>query len=363
MNDFITLPRLIYAHCPYYVPDLESDVRKAFNKKYNPGLKNCEAQSFIAYDSDQKPVGRIVGIINRRANATWQTRHVRFGLIEMINDQAVCDALLTAVEDWGRAKGMDRIEGPMGITDFDKEGMLVSDFDQIGSMVTIYNPDYYPRLLEARAYSKVVDWVQVKIRIPEQVPPRYARAAALVKQMYGVHVELVTRREAYGNKGLEVFHLINRAYRPLYGFSEFTDEQIHSVLHNYLPLADMRMIPTLRNADGKLLGVAITLGSLTHALQKARGRLFPWGWIPLVRAIKFRHERKAEFLLIAIDPDFQGMGLNALFFDYFIPLYNRLGYTWAETGPQLEDNMKELTQWRSLEPVIYKRRRCYGKDL
>lgn len=363
MNDFIALPRLIYAHCLHYVPDLDSDVRKAFDKKCNPGLKNCDVQPFIAYDDNQKAVGRIVGIVNHRANATWQTQHVRFGLIEMVNDQALCDALLAAVEDWGREKGMDHIEGPMGITDFDKEGMLVSDFDQTGSMVTIYNPEYYHRLLEARGYAKVVDWVQVKIRIPGQVPPRYARAAALVRQMYGVHIELLTRKEAYGEKGHEVFRLVNRAYRPLYGFTEFNDEQIDSVLKHYLPFADLRMIPTIRDNDGKLIGVAITLGSLTEALQRARGRLLPWGWFHLVRAIKFRHENKAELLLIAISPDFQGLGVNSLFFDYFIPLYNRLGYTWAETGPQLENNMKELTQWRSLQPLIYKRRRCYGKKL
>lgn len=364
MNDFIQLPHRLYANCPQYVPDLDSDIRETFDPHKNAGLEYSDIQPFVAYDEKGKCVGRIAGIINHRANKKWKNRNVRFGFIEFIDDPDVSKALLQAVETWGQAHGMTHIQGPMGIFDFDKEGMLVEDFDQMGSMITIYNPPYYPRHMEMLGYRKEVDWVQIRINVPQEVPAKYARVAELSKEMFGLKVRKLTYEDVYKRGyGQKVFKLLNLAYAPLFGYTELTDKQIDSFLRRYMPLIDMRMLPVIEDEQGQLVGVTITMASLSNALRKSRGRLFPWGWFHLLRALKWKHENKAELLLIAVHPEYQGLGVNALFFNDLIPIYNKLGFTWAETGPQLESNVRELSQWKPLNPTFTKRRRCYTKEL
>lgn len=364
MDDFVKFAGQLYANCQYYVPDLEMDVRETFDPSKNAGLEFSDIQPFIAYDEEEKPVGRIAGIINHRANEKWHTKNVRFGFIEFIDDLEVSAALLKAVEQWGQEHGMDCIQGPMGIFDFDKEGMLIEDFDKLGSMITIYNYPYYPRHMEALKYEKEVDWVQVCIEIPPEVPPKYTRVAKLSKEMFGLHVRKLTNadisKHGYGKK---VFDLLNTAYAPLFGYTELSDKQIDSYIKRYLPMVDKQMLPVIENENGEVVGAAITMGSLSHALQKTRGKLLPLGWFHLIRALKWKKEEKAELLLIAVRPDYQGLGVNALFFDDLIPIYNKFHFKWAETGPQLEDNIRELTQWKPLHPSFIKRRRCYKKNL
>ena len=363
MDDFIRLPYFIYDSCPQYVPDLESDIRDLLDSRKNPAYSFSQIQPFVAY-CNGIAVGRIVGIINRKANEKWQTRNVRFSMIEFIDDLSVSKALIEAVTQWGVSQGMDMIQGPLGITDFDKEGMLVEDFDLIGSMNTIYNPVYYPRHMEALGFEKEVDWVQIRINIPEEVPARYARTAQYVREQIGLRVVKVTNNDicnrGYGRK---IFDLLNQAYKPIFGFSELSDVQMDSFIYKYLRLIDKQLMPAVVNADNEVVGVAITMGSLSHAMQKAKGRLWPFGWWPLLKALKWHREDNAEMLLVAIRPDYQGMGVNALFFDDLIPIYNRVGFKWAETGPQLEYNMRELTQWKPLKPEYVKRRRCYKKEI
>ena len=364
MDDFVGLTERLYAGSPYYVPDMETDIRETFDPRKNAGLDFSDIQPFIAYDEHGNAVGRIVGIINHRANKKWHTKNVRFGFVEFIDDKDVSAALLKAVERWGRERGMDCIQGPMGIFDFDKEGMLVEDFDRIGSMVTIYNPPYYSEHLEALGYEKEVDWVQVSNEVPKDVPDKYARVAELSNEMFGLRSRKLTRadisRRGYGRK---VFDLLNVSYSPLFGYTELSDRQIDTYLKRYLPLLDLRMLSVVENEKGELVGVAITMPSLSQALRKSKGRLWPLGWFYLLRALKWRREEKAEMFLVAVRPDYQGLGVNALFFNDLIPVYNRLGFRYAETGPQLEDNVKELSQWKPLHPTFTKRRRCYKKIL
>ncbi len=364
MNDFIRLPHRLYGDCPQYVPDLDTDIRETFDPRKNAGLEYSDIQPFVAYDEKGHCVGRIAGIISRRANEKWKTKNVRFGFIEFIDDSDVSEALLKAVEKWGREQGMTHIQGPMGIFDFDKEGMLVEDFDRMGSMITIYNPPYYPKHMEALGYKKEVDWVQVRIDVPREVPAKYARVAQLSKEMFGLKVKKLTNEDVYKRGyGKKVFELLNLAYSPLFGYTELTDRQIETFIRRYLPLVDKRMLPVIEDEKGQIVGVTITMGSLSHALRKSRGRLLLFGWFHLLRALKWKHEDKAEMLLIAVHPDYQGLGVNALFFDDLIPIYNELGFRWAETGPQLESNVRELSQWKPLNPTFTKRRRCYTKEL
>jgi ribosomal protein S18 acetylase RimI-like enzyme len=309
-------------------------------------------------------VGGIVGIVNNKANERWQTRNVRFSMIEFIDDKEVSTALIEAVSQWGKAQGMEKIQGPMGVTDFDKEGMLVEDFEMTGTMNTIYNPEYYPRHLEAMGFQKEVDWLQIRIQVPKEVPARYARVAQYAREQMGLKViKLTSKSDNWREIGKKIFILMNEAYRPIFGFSELSERQMDHVIEKYLNLVDKHLVPIVVNDKDELVGVAITMGCMTKAVQKANGRLWPFGWWHLLRALKWKHEDSAEMLLIAVRPDYQGMGVNALFFDDLIPIYNEYGFKWAETGPQLEDNVRELSQWKPLDPTFVKRRRCYIRSV
>ena len=369
LHDFIRVPYHIYEHCPQYVPDLESSICELFDPQKNPAFEFSHIQPFVAYSlgddqSAKTPVGRIVGIINRKANERWQTRHVRFALIEFVDDQEVSRALVDAVAQWVLSFGMDAIEGPMGITDFDKEGMLVEDFNLTGTMNTIYNPAYYPRHMEALGFRKAVDWLQVRIQVPQEVPARYARTAQYAREQIGLRVIKLTNSDIMkGGYGKKVFDLLNTAYHSIFGFSELSERQVNDFMDKYLKLIDKKLIPVVVNDQEEIVGVAITMGCLSHAMQKAKGRLWPIGWWHLLKAMKWQREESAEMLLVAVRPDYQGLGVNALFFDDLIPIYNQYGFRWAETGPQLEDNVRELSQWKPLNPEFVKRRRCFIKEI
>ncbi len=364
VNDFIRLTDFIYRDCPQYVPDLQSDVRTLINpKSVNAEHGALYVQAFVAYRHDV-PVGRIVGIINKRANEKWQTQNVRFSMIEFIDDLEISKALIKAVSKWGRSHGMTRIQGPLGITDFDKEGMLVEDFDMTGSPSTIYNPDYYPRHMEALGLEKEVDWVQIRINVPEEIPARYQRVAQYCREQMGLKVIKVTDDMIYHKGyGKKIFDLLNEAYEPLFGFTRLSDEQVSQFLHKYLPVIDNQLIPVIVDDTDNVVGVAVTMGSISQAMRKAGGSLWPFGWYYLLKALKWKREDSAEMLLIAVRPDLQGYGVNALFFEDLIPIYNKYLFRWAETGPQLEDNVRELSQWKPLHPEIVKRRRCFCKEL
>lgn len=362
MREFVKLPRRIYYRNDYYVPDLESDVRNTFDPRKNAGLEHSEIQPFVVVDDSGRTVGRVAAIINRSANAKWNVKWVRFSFIEFIDAPQVSVLLMDAVAQWGKERGMDTVVGPLGITDFDKEGMLVEDFDQMGSMVTNYNLPYYPQHMERMGFTKAADWLQITVRIPEELPERYVRVARFVREHFGLRVRKVTNgeiiREGYNKK---IFHLLNETYSPLFGFSELTDRQIEQFTREFLPLVDKRIMPLVENAQGELVGVAVTMASMSHALRKSGGRMWPIGWFHLLGGLKWKREQKAEMLLIAVRPDLQGKGVNALFFEDLFPIYRSYGFTCAETGPQLETNVRELSQWKAMNPTMGKRRRCYQK--
>ena len=363
MDDFLNVTDKIYAGCSQYVPDMRSDVRAMFNSIGDASQRTSEAQPFVAYRG-QEVVGRVVGVVNKKANDTWKTHNVRFSMIEFIDDLAVSKALLDAVEAWGKAQGMDKLQGPMGVTDFDKEGMLVEDFELRGSMTAYYNPAYYPKHMEQLGFEKEVDWLQIRINIPKEVPARYVRVAQYAREQFGLKVKFAKRHEVQkGEFGPKIFKLLNEAYAPIFGFSAFSQKQAQMFLDKYVPLFKMDMVPLVENDQGELVGIAVTMPSLTEALQKSHGRLWPTGWYHLLKSLKWKHEDNTEMLLVAVRPDYQGLGVNALFFDKLIPIYNKYGIKWAETGPQLEDNVRELTQWKPLHPETVKRRRCWMRKI
>ncbi|MCR4994686.1 MAG: N-acetyltransferase [Bacteroidales bacterium] len=361
-KDFIGIVDSIYRLIPQYVPDLESDIQEWLNGKVAEGLDFIEMQPFVAY-RDGVVAGRVIGIINKQANQRWNISAVRFSMLEFIDDDDVSKALLETIATWGRERGMTTMIGPMGITDFDKEGMLVEDFELTGTMNTYYNPPYYPRHLERLGFTKETDWIQIRLDIPSELPARYMRVAQYVREQMGLRVIKLTHADIRHGRGHEIFELLNEAYSPLFGFSPLTPTQIDRYVKKYLSLIDLNLIPVVVNEKNECVGVAVTMPTLTRAMQRSKGRLWPTGWFHLMRSLKWKHEESAELLLIAIRPDMQGMGVNALFFEELITLYNKMGILWAETGPQLENNSRELSQWTALKPKFVKRRRCYQRPL
>ena len=363
MKRFICFNYELYKDSPYAVPDLYSDVRDTLDPKKNAAFEFCEAQPFIAL-RDDKVVGRIVAIINHKANSVWGKKAMRFGWVDFIDDVEVVDALFATVEQWGRERGMTEVHGPLGFTDFDPEGMLVEGFDRIGTMATIYNYPYYPVHMELMGYVKDVDWQEYLLNAPTALPEKHARITRIVKEKYGLRVIKYTSHQKLAReRGVAIFELLNEAYAHLYGYSALSPRQIQQYIKSYLPLLDLRLVPIVVDKDDNLIGFGVLLPSLAKAFQKARGFMFPFGWWHLLKALKWNDTQTSEMLLVAVKPEYQGKGAVALIFDYIIPVHYQLGYKWSESNPELESNVKMQTQWDYFERENHKRRRAYVKKI
>ena len=328
----------------------------------NPAFDFCQAQSYMAY-RDGKPVGRITGIINRRANEKFAEKTLRFGFVDFIDDDEVVDALFRAIQLWGHNHGMTKIAGPMGFTDMDREGMLVDGFEELGTQATIYNYPYYARHMERLGFAKEADWIEYRMKVPEQIPERYARIADIVSRKFGLRPLQMTSRKAIAQRyGQAIFELINRSYGELYGFVSLTQKQIDHYINMYLGLLRLEDVCLIVDAEDTLVGVGISMPSLSKALQRSGGRLFPTGWYHLLRAIR-GHADTVDLMLIAIDPEYQGKGVNALLFNTLIPQYIANGYQYAESNVELETNSNVQKQWEYFERRQHRRRRSWSKPL
>ena len=366
MKTFIDFHYDLYEGNEYDVPNLFSDEMNTLSKDKNAAFEFCEAEYYLAY-KDGKLAGRVAAIINHKANSKWGKKSVRFGWIDFIDDREVSKALLDAVEKYGREKGMEDVVGPLGFTDMDPEGMLVWGFDQLGTMPTIYNYAYYPEHIEALEGFEVDNkYVEFKIMVPDEVPEKYAKIAMMIEKRYNLHVRKLTKKDIFqGGMGQKIFDLINDTYKDLYGYSELSQKQIDQLIKSYLGFLDFNLITCIEDwTDGehKLIGVGITMPSLAHALRKCRrGRLLPFGWFHVLRAIKMHKTNIVDLLLIGILPEYRAKGANALLFADLIPWYQKYGIEWGETQVELETNAGVQGQWGALTPVMHKRRKCYKK--
>lgn len=367
LKTFIDFHYDLYDGNEYDAPNLFLDDLNTLSKDKNAAFDFCEAEYYLAY-RDGKLVGRTAAIINHKANKRWQRKSVRFGWIDFVDDKEVSAALLNAVEEYGRSKGMNEIIGPLGFTDFDPEGMLTWGFDQLGTMATIYNYPYYPEHMEQlEGYEKDNDYVEFKLFVPKEVPEKYVMLGQMIEKRYNLHARTMTRHEIFKEgKGYEVFHLLNDTFKDLYGFSEVSDRQIDQYLNMWMPLADTNLIVIVEdwNNDKKMVGVGITIPSLSRAVQKCRrGRLLPFGWWHLLRAMKFHHTKIVDLMLIGVLPEYRKKGANALMFSYLIPWYQKYGFEWGESQVEMETNENVQSQWQYLKTEMHKRRRCYIKKI
>jgi len=364
LRKFVDFPNLLYRDVPQFVPAFYGDDLADWDKKKNPAFSYCDAKSFIAY-RDGQMVGRIGAIISHKANETWGTKRIRFSQVDFIDDPEVSAALFEAVEHWGREMGCDQIHGPLGFCDMDREGMLVEGFDRRSMFITYYNHPYYPEHLERLGYAKDVDWVENLITIPTPDSKEGVRLHKLAERVlkHGTYRVLdITKKSQITTRHIEqVFRLVNKAYAPLYGVVELTEKQISKYAKKFLPVVNPNLLCLVVDQEDNLVAFGVCAPSMAEALKKSRGRLFPTGWIGVLKALN--RNTVMDLLLIAVDPELQGSAINAVVMNHILQGANRMGITTAESGPTLELNEKVQAQWKFFEHEQHKRRRCYIKDI
>ncbi len=363
LRGFIEFANDLYRDCPYYCPPLFFDEMNCFDKEKNPALEVCDFQLWMAY-RDGKPVGRIAGIINRRANEKWGYRHVRFGWFDFIDDEEVSHALLDQVVAWGKERGMTALNGPVGFTDFDHEGLLLEGYDYLAVMASLYNYPYYVKHVEDYGLTKEADWVELQVFPPKECPQRIERIAELVKQRSKVRVVKVKNsRELVKRFGIEYMDVIDAAYQQLYNFQPMTDKQKNYYKDMYFPILNFDFVTLVVNEKEELVGVGLGMPNIAEALRKCGGKLLPFGWYHLLKALKAKQMESFSFLLIAVRPDYQDKGINALFLQDQIPIINRYGIKRLETTNMLETNTKVLDFFTQFDHKQHKRHRAYIKSI
>lgn len=363
LKEFATFANKLYKGNEFYVPTLPFDEMNTLDKSRNGAFEFCDADYFLAYRHGTL-VGRVAAILNNRANEAWKVKQVRFGWIDFIDDYEVSEALINTVIEWGRERGMDRIAGPLGFTDFDPEGMLVEGFDRLGTMVMIYNHPYYMKHMERLGMVKEVDWLEYRLEIPETIPERFVTVSKVVQERYNLRIRKLTRkevmREGYGRK---FFQLINETYCHLYGFSLLSDKQIDQYVKLYLGIVDLRMVSFVENEAGELVAAGISMPSLSKALQRCGGKLFPFGWWYLLKNMYIKKPDTLDLLLIGVKPEYQNKGVNTLLFMDLFHTFRKMGFKYAESSAELESNTKIHQMWNLFDREQHKRRRIYTKEI
>lgn len=363
LRRFVEFPNELYKDSPYYVPELFGDAVNTLRKDRNAAFEFCEADYYLAY-RDGKVVGRIAVILNNAANEKWGQKAARFGWVDFVDDAEVVDALFAAAEGWARERGLKEIQGPLGFTDFDREGMLVEGFDRMATMSTNYNYPYYPKHMERMGYEKDVDWIEYLLHAPEKKVEKAERVAAIIERKFGLRVaRCKSRSEVAKRYGHQLFALVNECYAPLYGFTPLTEKQIEQLIKSYLPFVDLRLVSLVVDKDDNLVAIGVSIYSLAEALRKCRGKMLPLGWWYLLKALFVKPPKRLDFLLVAVKPEYQSKGVFALIFNQMLDNFMALGIVDVESNPELETNHKIQSQWSEFEKEQHKRRRAYKKEL
>ena len=363
LKTFVKFPLELYKGCPYYVPNLYLDEMSALDPAKNPMSKYSKSAKFLAY-KDGKVAGRVAAIINEIANKDWNHQEVRFGWMDFIDDKEVSKALIEAVIDFGKQYGMTQISGPLGFTDFDNEGCVIEGFDNISSFMLKYNYPYYGEHFEALGMGKVNDWIEYRIFVPEKLPEKVVRAAGLVAERYQLHVRKITKKQVKKeNYGQKIFDLVNRTYNQLFDFTVLPPEVIDNYVDTFLGLLDLDFVTLIENKEGKLVGLAVTMPSLAHAVKKGNGYLFPFGWWHLVKSMYIKHEEAIELMLIAVDPEYQNRGVHAMIFNDLIGNLIKGGFKYGESNAEMETNNKVQNIWNDYQKEFMRRRRVYSKEI
>ena len=363
LRKFVQFGIDLYKDNPYYCPPIFFDEMNAFNPKRNPALEVCEYVIYMAYRNG-KIVGRIAGIINHRANEAWNVKKCRFGWFDFIDDYEVFRALLDTVAEWGRSKGMHELNGPVGFTDFDKEGLLIEGFDQNVTLANLYNHPYYLPHYERYGMLKEADWIELQIQAPRETPERVKRIAKLVGERFNLKIAKVkSTRELKKRFGYTYFDVFDEAYQKLYNYQPMTERQKRYYSDMFFPLLNFDFVSIVVDENDDIVGVGVGMPSISAALRKCGGKLFPFGWYHLLKALKAKKIADFELLLIAVRPDYQDKGVNALIIDDMAPYFAEYEIMRVETNSILEDNHKSLGNFLMFPHIQHKRRRAFVKSL
>ena len=360
LRRFIHFPLDLYKKCDKWVPAFEGDEYASLGPK-NPSLSFCERELYLALRG-KEVVGRVAAIINHKANEKWNEKTVRFGWIDFVEDFEVARALIDAVVEWGRARGAQKIKGPLGFTDMDREGLLVEGFENESPFTVIYNYPYYGEYLERLGFTKDVDWTQRYVDFSNQLPPMM-QYASLVEKRYGVRIYRAANMKQMARRGREMFHVLNDAFAGLYEYSKLSEEQIDSYVRQYVPVLNKDMVAFVVNEEDKLVAFTVTMPHISAGVRKAKGRIFPLGWLHILPQLNPRRNHIAEGLLIGVLPEYQAKGAALLMFKYLHENFIKLGIKRMLLNPQLEENHKVQTLFGDYNPQPYQRRRSYVKEL
>ena len=357
---FIKFPMELYKGNPYYVPPLINEEKSIWVKEENPALQYSEAAQFLAYKG-KNIVGRIAVMINHKEEKELGIRKVRFGWLDFIDDIEVSKALIDTAIEYAKSKGISKIEGPMGFTNLDKAGMLTNGFDKLATMIGIYNFDYYPKHMEQLGLVKEKEWVEFEINFPDTLPDKVEKFSKLIAEKY--ELELVKFKSKKDILPLvePMFKLLDDTYKHLSTYTPITQEQIKHYKEKYFKFIDKDYIVCIKDRYGSLVSFAITMPSYSKALQKAKGKLFPFGWWHLLNAGK-KNDR-ANFYLIGIHPQYQKRGVTAIIFKEIYETFKKKGVKFLETNPELEENASIQALWQDYHPTNHKRRRTYSLEI
>lgn len=360
LSTFVRFPHSLYRGNPYWVPALTFDELNTLRWDKNPAYEYCQGRYWLAR-REGKIVGRVGAILNRRHIEKWGQKYLRFGWLDFVDDPDVSAALMEAVEAWGRAEGMEAVHGPLGFTDMDREGMLVEGFDELATLATNYNYPYYPQHMERLGYTKDIDWVEYEITVPPEPNETIARIADLALRRNKLHLLTVRRKKDLLPYAYQLFDLLQEAYQDLYGFVPLTEKQVEGYVKQYFGFVTPEFVPIVLDQQEKMVGFGIVMPSLSRALQKARGQLFPFGFLHLLWALK-KNDR-ADLYLVGVKREYQGKGVNAILMDRMHRHFIRMGITKVESNPELENNANVQGQWKYYEKRQHKRRRVFIKHL
>lgn len=359
LKEFILFPFSLYKDNPYWIPPLIVDEMFTLDREKNPAFEFSEAMYWLA-KQDGKIVGRIAGIISHAYIKKWGNRYVRFGWIDFIDDREVSKALLDTVKEWATAHGCNGMHGPLGFCDLDKEGMLIEGFDQLGTFITIYNYPYYMDHLEALGYAKDADWVEWEIRLTDLNQAEHVKKLAdRARKKYDMHMVPLKKNKDVIPYISEIFELMNHGYEHLYATIPVTKKQVACYVKQFFGFLNVDYISIILDKDNKIAGFGIIMPSLAKPAQKSRGRLFPFGFIHWLWAIK--HSTMVDLYLVAVRPELRMTGIPYIMISEMTQAAIRNKLVYAIAAPELETNTAVRSLWRNYDAHIHRRRRVYLK--
>lgn len=360
LKEFVMFPFALYKNHPYWVPPLVSDELETFDKTKNPAFSSAEANFYLAYKNDLV-VGRIAAIINWDEVNNQQKRKVRFGWWDVIDNVEVTRALLEKVYELGTKNNLEYVEGPMGFSNLDKVGVLTEGFDSIGSMITWYNFPYYKEHLEQLGYVKEKEYLENRFPFSNVKPELFIKPNELIKKRYQLKAVNFTKTKDIMPYVDKMFDLFNSSYASLSSFVAITDVQKEYFKKKYISFINPEYIKFVMDKDDNMIAFGIVMPSFSEALQKAKGKLFPFGFYHLLKAKN--NSKEVLFYLVGIAPEYQSKGVTAIIFNEYYITFKDKGIEKCVRTPELEDNHAIHNMWKHFEPETFKRRRTYRKEL